>query len=73
MKYLFAVNNDKGLCVQLNKPVNSSMEEDLMAVSLLIKCTVDSIDDIEEQKRFIHGIEELCKSKKIQNCNSIKN
>lgn len=44
MNYLFSINNNNGLCVQLNKPIGSSMEEDLIAISLLIKCTVDSID-----------------------------
>lgn len=73
MNYLFSINSDKGLCVQLNKPVGSSMEEDLIAISLLIKCTVDSIDSMEEQKRFIQGIEQLCRSKNIQKCNAIKN
>lgn len=73
MNYLFSINNNNGLCVQLNKPIDSSMEEDLIAISLLIKCTVDSIDSDEEQKRFIQGIEQLCKSRNIQNCNAIKN
>lgn len=53
--------------VQLIKPENSSVEQDMLAVALLLQSVYNQLDTEEEKDKYIRGIQNVLNSKVFKN------
>ena len=56
----YSISISKENIIQYTKPEDSTVEQDMLAIALLMKCVVDSLDTFEQKQLFIEGIKKFC-------------
>lgn len=59
MRYMITVPANGNEPVELVKPENSSVMEDLLALGFFAKCMYESIEDEQDRKQYIKGVQAL--------------
>lgn len=59
MEYKMFVNTGNRPGIQYTKPLGSSVEDDLFAALMMIKCMYEGVDDEYDQKKFMDGIQKF--------------
>jgi hypothetical protein len=71
MNYSIDITQER--VIEYTKPEDSTAEQDLFAIALLMKCVVDSLDTYEQKQMFISGIKKFCSSEVLFQEKSLKN
>lgn len=71
MNYSISISKEK--IIQYTKPKDSTVEQDMLAIALLMKCVVDSLDTFEQKQLFIEGIKRFCGWDDLVRKQSLKN